>query len=40
MKLIERKPCGCRIYQYACGYQVEKLCKRHLRKVAKEAGIS
>jgi len=33
MKLIERKPCGCKVYQYANGIKVEKLCKTHQRIV-------
>jgi len=37
MKLIEHKPCGCKVYRGILGLLVEKLCKRHLDKVVKEA---
>ena len=36
MKLIERKPCGCKVYA-SCGLPVEKLCGQHLNEVVKEA---
>ena len=36
MRLIERKPCGCRVYA-SCGLPVEKLCDHHLNEVVKEA---
>jgi len=36
MKLIERKPCGCKVYT-SYGLPVEKLCDQHLNEVVKEA---
>jgi len=36
MKLIVRKPCGCKIY-ISGGLPVEKLCDQHLNEVVKEA---
>lgn len=36
MKLIERKPCGCKVYRDS-DIPVEKLCKRHEAQVVREA---
>ena len=33
MKLIAHKSCGCRVYRYANGIEVNKLCGTHTRMV-------